>query len=185
MPSVAAQPQGDLVDDLIDALRVFTVESDVFVEVFARAHGLGRSDLNAIMWISAGVSSDRPITVGELAQRIGLSPAAATALVDRLESAGHVTRVRDPANRRRVHVRMQDRALALATAFFVPLGRLMHDAAQDFSAEELARTTMVVRRLTTAVTAAREAATGPEPRAAQQSGLPGSPSTEAEGSQAP
>ena len=50
MSSVPAQPDRDIVmNDLIDALRVFAVESDVFVDVFARAHGLGRSDLNAIM----------------------------------------------------------------------------------------------------------------------------------------
>ena len=41
--------------ELVTALQAFTVESDVFVEVFARAHGLGRSDMNAIMWISTGV----------------------------------------------------------------------------------------------------------------------------------
>ncbi|MGI5242034.1 MarR family winged helix-turn-helix transcriptional regulator [Dactylosporangium sp. CA-139066] len=156
---VPAQPQRDAaVEDLIDALRVFTVESDVFVDGFARAHGLGRSDLNAIMWISAGTSSNHPITIGELAQRIGLSPAAATALVDRLEAAGHISRDRDPGNRRRVHLRMNDRARQLASAFFVPLGRLMHDAAQEFSEDELARTTAVVRRFTEAVVAARTAA---------------------------
>lgn len=162
MSPVPSQPEREAVmNDLIDALRVFTVESDVFVDVFARAHGLGRSDLNAIMWISTGTSSGRPMTIGELAQRLGLSPAATTALVDRLESAGHVSRLRDPANRRRVIVRMHDRALELATAFFLPLGRLMHEAARDFTADELAGTASVVRRLAQAVTAAREAAAAP------------------------
>jgi DNA-binding Lrp family transcriptional regulator len=42
------------------------------------------------------------MTAGELAQRTGLSPGAVTGLVDRLESAGHVRRTRDPADRRRV-----------------------------------------------------------------------------------
>ncbi|GAA4263688.1 hypothetical protein GCM10022255_110500 [Dactylosporangium darangshiense] len=157
-----AQPERHAaVEDLIDALRRFTVETDVFVEVFARAHGLGRSDLNAIMWISEGTAADRPITVGELAQRISLSPAAATALVDRLESTGHVSRVRDPGNRRRVHVRMNDRAQQLAQAFFIPLGRLMHNAAQDFTDEDIASATNVVRRLCAAVVAARTATSDP------------------------
>ena len=141
-------------DDLIDALRRFTVESDVFVDVFARAHGLGRSDLNAIMWISAGTSSGEPITVGELAHELRLSPAAATALVDRLEAAGHVSRTRDPQDRRRVTVRMSETAMGVASDFFVPLGRRMNDAATEFSDDELARAAAVIRRLTGAVTAA-------------------------------
>jgi DNA-binding MarR family transcriptional regulator len=160
MGAVPTQPGRDAVmNDLIDALRQFTVESDVFVDVFARAHALGRSDLNAIMWISAGTSSGHPISIGELAQRLGLSPAATTALVDRLESAGHVSRLRDPANRRRVIVRMQQQALLLATAFFVPLGGRMREAARLFSDEELATAAAVVRRLIGAVTSARDAAT--------------------------
>jgi DNA-binding MarR family transcriptional regulator len=159
MSLVPPQPErADVLADLVDALRVFTVQSDVFVDVFARAHGLGRSDLNAIMWISAGTSADRPITVGELAQRLNLSPAAATALVDRLEAVGHVARTRDPDDRRRVTVRMQDQALQVARQFFLPLGEGMREAATEFTADELARTADVVRRMTEAVTAAGRAA---------------------------
>jgi len=153
MAAVPTQPDRETVmDDLIDALRRFTVESDVFVDVFARAHGLGRSDLNAIMWISTGTSTGDPITVGELAQRLRLSPAAATALVDRLEAVGHVRRTRDPQDRRRVTVQMSETAMTVASAFFVPLGGRMHEAATEFSDEELARTAEIVRRMTNAVT---------------------------------
>jgi DNA-binding MarR family transcriptional regulator len=144
-------------DGLIDVLRTFTVESDVFVDQFARAHNLGRSDLNAIMWISHGTSSGDPITVGELAHRLRLSPAAATALVDRLENVGHVRRYRDPNDRRRVTVQMSDTAMRVATAFFVPLGARMHEAAEDFTDEELARAAEIVQRLSAAVTAASRA----------------------------
>jgi DNA-binding MarR family transcriptional regulator len=155
MAAVPTQPERDAVmDDLIDALRRFTVESDVFVDVFARAHGLGRSDLNAIMWISTGTSSGDPITVGELAHRLRLSPAAATALVDRLEAVGHVSRTRDAHDRRRVTVRMTDTAMQVASQFFVPLGRLMHEAAAGFTDEELARTAEIVQRMIGAVTSA-------------------------------
>ncbi|GAA0529593.1 MarR family transcriptional regulator [Paractinoplanes ferrugineus] len=148
--------------ELIDALRTYNVESDVFIDGFARAHSLGRSDLNAIMWISVGSGSGEPITVGELAQRLRLSPAAATALVDRLENVGHVRRYRDPSDRRRVTVQMSETAMRVAQAFFVPLGGRMHEAAEQFTPEELARTAQIVRTLTAAVTAAaqREAPRG-------------------------
>lgn len=160
MSPVPPQPEPSretAMDDLIDALRTYNVESDVFVDGFARAHGLGRSDLNAIMWISVGSGSGDPITVGELAQRLRLSPAAATALVDRLENVGHVRRDRDPGDRRRVTVRMSETAMRVAAAFFVPLGVTMNEAAARFTPEELARTAEIVRALTTAVTAAGQA----------------------------
>ncbi|MFI5891438.1 MarR family winged helix-turn-helix transcriptional regulator [Actinoplanes sp. NPDC051513] len=158
MAAVPTQPDREIVmGDLIDALRRFTVESDVFVDVFARSHGLGRSDLNAIMWIARGTSSGEPITVGELAHQLRLSPAAATALVGRLEAVGHVSRTRDPHDRRRVTVTMSETALTVATAFFVPLGERMRSAAAEYSEEELARTAEIVRHLTGAVTAASRA----------------------------
>jgi DNA-binding MarR family transcriptional regulator len=150
--------RAEAVEDLIDALRLFTVESDVFVDVFARAHGLGRNDLNAIMWISEGTRSGHPLTAGELAARLGLGAPATTGLVDRLETAGHVRRERGPHDRRKVTIVMQPSALQLAMEFFVPLGRLMHDTVADVSAQDLQRTASVVRLMITAVTSARTGA---------------------------
>lgn len=147
--------RAEIMDDLVDALRLFTVESDVFVDVFARAHGLGRSDLNAIMWISTSARGGRPVTAGELAGRLGLGPPATTALVDRLENAGHVRRIRDPKDRRRVTIVMESPALQLATDYFVPLGRLMSAAVADADDEDLRRAAALVRRLADAVTEAR------------------------------
>lgn len=148
-------PRGEILEDLIDALRLFTVETDVFVEVFARAHGLGRNDLNAIMWISLGTTSGRPLTAGELASRLGLGAPATTGLVDRLENAGHVRRERDPDDRRKVTIVMQPPAMQLASEFFRPLGGLMHDAVADVPSADLQRAAAVVRLMIAAVTDAR------------------------------
>jgi DNA-binding MarR family transcriptional regulator len=165
MVRVSTQPadprRAEILEDLIDALRLFTVETDVFVDVFARAHGLGRNDLNAIMWISEGTRSGHPMTAGELATRLGLGAPATTGLVDRLETAGHVRRERDPHDRRKVTIVMQPPALQLAKDFFVPLGRLMHDTVADVDLHDLQRTAAVVRLMITAVTDARNAAVKP------------------------
>ncbi len=48
----------------------------------------------------------------ELSDRLGITPAAATELVDRLENAGHLVRLRDTADRRRVHLRPTASAVA-------------------------------------------------------------------------
>ncbi len=139
--------------DLVKALQAFTVESDVFVEVFARAHGLGRTDMNAIMWISTSARAGTPITVGDLAARLGLGAPATSALVDRLEAVGHVERTRDPGDRRRVTIAMRPQALELASAYFQPLGREMRSAVAEVSDEDLRTTAEVVFRLIDAVRA--------------------------------
>ena len=142
----------DAVDELVDALREFTVVSDVFVEGFARQHGLGRSDMNAIMWISTSASNGQPITIGELAVKLNIGPPAVTALVDRLQASGHVRRMRDPLDRRRVTIVMEPMARHLAVEYFVPLGRRMTEAVADRTDEDLRIAAEVVRRMITAVT---------------------------------
>lgn len=157
VPVVAQQDErAAILRELTSALQEFTVESDIFVDAFARAHGLGRSDMNAIMWISTSASAGRPMTAGELAGRLGLGAPATTALVDRLTAAGHVRRTRDPQDRRRVTIAMEPRALELARAYFVPLGATMAGAVADVPDADLANAAAVVRTLITAVTQARD-----------------------------
>lgn len=161
MPGQADDDGRAALEELTSALQVFTVESDVFVDVFARAHGLGRSDLNAIMWISTAARSGQPLTLGELATRLGLGAPATTALVDRLEASGHLRRQRDHRDRRKVTLTMQDDALRLALDFFEPLGDRMAAVTADDPAHALRAAADVVRRITTAVTDARKAVSPP------------------------
>ncbi|WP_155371270.1 MarR family transcriptional regulator [Catellatospora vulcania] len=145
-------------DEVTKALQASAVESDVFVDVFARAHGLGRSDLNAIMWIATGAQAGAPLTAGELAARLGLGAPATTSLIDRLEAAGHLERTRDPRDRRRVTLSVQASALRMARDFFQPLGERMALAVGDLPTADLLIAAEVIRRMTTAVVATREAA---------------------------
>jgi DNA-binding MarR family transcriptional regulator len=149
--------------ELIDALRVFAVESDMFVDVFARAHGLGRSDLNAIMWLSQGAEAGQPLTAGDLAAKIGLGAPATTTLIDRLEASGHVRRSRDQRDRRRVIVLVEPAAMEMAAAFFGPLGARMGETMAERSVQELAFVASVLRELTVAVVDERAATTLEKP----------------------
>ncbi|MFI6594748.1 MarR family winged helix-turn-helix transcriptional regulator [Nonomuraea sp. NPDC050536] len=66
----------------------------------AEAAGLNATDYYALNLLDlAG-----PLTSGELATRTGLTTGATTRLIDRLEKAGCVRRVLDPADRRKVIV---------------------------------------------------------------------------------
>jgi DNA-binding MarR family transcriptional regulator len=129
-------------------LRRLTVELDAVGERFARPHGLGRTDVRAVIAVMDAARRDEPLTAGALGAAVGLSSAAVTALVDRLERAGHVHRVRDPADRRRVVLQMSEGSMAAGAAFFGGLQRDLLAAMDGFSDADLD----VVRRWLTAMT---------------------------------
>jgi DNA-binding MarR family transcriptional regulator len=75
--------------------------ASLFLEAFAERLGLNPTDLRCLL-----VVMDIPdVTASELAERSGLTSGAVTGVLDRLERAGLVERVADPADRRRTHVR--------------------------------------------------------------------------------
>ncbi len=66
--------------------------------MIAQRLGLTLGDLTALDHLLAGDA----LGTGELAQRLGMRSPSATAVLDRLESAGHVRRAPHPTDRRRV-----------------------------------------------------------------------------------
>lgn len=123
-------------EDLITLIRAITVESDRLSDVFAGAHGLHRTDLDALVHILDAARDGDPVSPGQLAARLGLSAPATTALLARLERDGHVTRRPDPHDRRRVVLEMHEQALALAGQFFGPLGRAVRAVVAEFDEGE-------------------------------------------------
>jgi DNA-binding MarR family transcriptional regulator len=78
-----------------------------------------------------------PAPPGWLGAQLGLTSPSTTALIDRLESAGHVARQRSSADRRKVEIRVSDEAVALGWEFFGPLLTGMVRAMRSFDAAEL------------------------------------------------
>ena len=95
-------------EDITRLIRRLTVEVDAMGDRFAELHGMGRSDMRALVAIMDAARGGRAMTAGALGSAVELSSASVTALVDRLENAGHVHRVRDPEDRRRVVLEMTD-----------------------------------------------------------------------------
>ncbi|MGY1783070.1 MarR family winged helix-turn-helix transcriptional regulator [Geodermatophilus sp. SYSU D01036] len=129
-------------------LRRLTVELDAVGQRFADTHGLGRTDVRAVTAIMDAARAGQPLTAGGLGAAVGLSSASVTALVDRLERAGHVQRVRDPADRRRVVLQMTPPTMAAGAAYFGGLQRELLAAMEDLSDADVA----VVHRWLTAMT---------------------------------
>src|ERR1700722_9093360 len=128
-------------------LRILTAESEQIGRVFADVHDVRPTDFRALLHVMVAETRGEPITSGELRQRMGLSGAAITYLVDRMMASGHITRQSDPGDRRKVILRYSDSGLATARAFFAPLGAHSHEAMQGLSDEDLGAASRVFTAL--------------------------------------
>jgi DNA-binding MarR family transcriptional regulator len=102
-------------------------------ERFGERFGLAGSDRRCLSLLAAG-----PRLAREIAEGIRLTPAAVTALVDRLETRGLVRRLADPADRRRTIVELTEAAQTLAREHYGPIARAGDAFLAGFSAAELA-----------------------------------------------
>src|SRR5215475_12680817 len=96
--------------------------------------GINATDLNCLNILSFSGT----LTAGELARATGLTTASITGVLDRLESAGFVRRERDPADRRRVVVRLEaTRGMRDVAPVFAPVVEAFREAAAEYSDEQL------------------------------------------------
>ncbi|WP_375803579.1 MarR family transcriptional regulator [Streptomyces sp. A012304] len=88
---------------------------------FAHRNDMHPTDVRALIALMDARRAGEETTAGRLGRTLGLNSAGTTAVIDRLERAGHVRRVRGRADRRQVVVEVDERAVALGQRFFGPL----------------------------------------------------------------
>ncbi len=123
---------------LIPLIRRLTGELEQLGHAFAKKHALHPTNVRALMLIMDAARDGDPVTPGDLARRLGLTTAAVSSLLERLEQAGHVHRHAAPGDRRRVHLEVADEAMDLAGAYFRPLGTRLTEAMRDYSPQDVA-----------------------------------------------
>ncbi len=82
----------------------------------SRRTGLSGSELRSLRHLMGG-----PLGPVELGRRIGVTSAASSGIVDRLESRGHIERREHPADGRRTEVRITDSGRAEVFAQLSPM----------------------------------------------------------------
>lgn len=143
--------------DLVRELRMFTAEVERYVLHMSHVHSMHRTDLATI-----GLVMDRETTSPkDISDGLGLSPSATSAVLDRLERAGHVRRTRSEDDRRSVHVEVTESALAVGGSMFAVLAKHMRGVLDAHDDDELARTAALMHQLNAAARAARHEATAP------------------------
>jgi DNA-binding MarR family transcriptional regulator len=118
---------------LMLALRRSSAAGVLHGQTIARRVGVNSSDLECLdLILMSGPSS-----AGEIARHTGLTSGAVTGLIDRLERLGLVERTADPADRRKVLVRVREDRIGPIAALYSPLDKAMQALLAGYSKEEL------------------------------------------------
>ena len=99
---MSRQTKDELIGELSLEVRAGQAAVDQMDDAACRALGINRTDGRCLDIIDR----EGPVAAGRLAQASGLTTAAVTAVIDRLEHAGYARRVGDPRDRRRVLVEL-------------------------------------------------------------------------------
>lgn len=142
-------------EDLIRELRTFANEIELYVGEVGHEHAMHRTDLAALAHVMDGLHSP-----SELRGALGLSAPATSAMLERLERAGHIERHRSTQDRRGVEVTVTDSARAVGSAMFSPLARHFAGVLAGLDTAELRRTASLLVDLNQALRAAREEVRG-------------------------
>jgi DNA-binding MarR family transcriptional regulator len=116
------------------AIQAYQRSTQAFDDAVGQALGLNATDLRCLDWLVDG-----PKSAGELGRGTGLSSAATTSLIDRLEEKGYVRRIDDAADRRRVLVEMTPEGRERVLRFYGPLIVEGIPLLKDFSTDDIER----------------------------------------------
>jgi DNA-binding MarR family transcriptional regulator len=136
-----SRSKADALAALNREVRGWQADQELFDSLVIELAGINRSD-----WRVLDVLGTRgPLTAGQLAVAVRLTTGAVTGLLDRLEAAGLVRRVRDTADRRRVIVEVTDEVARLGAPVYGPLIEDATRAHAGFSVDELETITRFIR----------------------------------------
>jgi DNA-binding MarR family transcriptional regulator len=122
-----------LLEELEHAMRRASALGTIFSQTVAQQAGLSSSDHECLDFLNL----EKNVTAGRLAEVTGLTTGAITGVVDRLEKAGYVRRVRDASDRRKVFIEIVPENVAKVGRFYEHLQRSMMELWSTYSDAEL------------------------------------------------
>ncbi|MFD1707233.1 MarR family winged helix-turn-helix transcriptional regulator [Siminovitchia sediminis] len=123
-----------LLTTLHDELRVNSTATIMFHQTIAAKLGLNSTDHKCLEVIF----KHQPITAGQLSVLTGLTTGAVTGVIDRLEKVGFVFRVKDPEDKRRVIINVQqEKAEQEVLPLFSSFGKEMNTMLSKYNDKEI------------------------------------------------
>ena len=141
-----------LPQELADLVREYTSAVLRHAAATAKRMSLETSELAALEHLQAA----GPMTQKRLGERLSISPGAVTAMIDRLESRGHVERIPNPKDRRSALVLITKAGLEESLRHLWPYIEDMKGLEEGFSEEERAVIACFLREATQATHRAAE-----------------------------
>jgi len=145
---LSGEVRSGLLEAIEHAIMRWQDETQAYDDAVGEMSGLSLGERRCVSMLYNG-----PQTAGTLATVSGLTPAAVTALTDRLEARGLVRRKRDPDDRRKVIVEATEETERLCERYYGDLAREGRRRLQAFSDAELGT---VLEFLTSAADLQRE-----------------------------
>ncbi|MFI7070017.1 MarR family winged helix-turn-helix transcriptional regulator [Micromonospora sediminicola] len=130
---MSRRTRDEVVYALMRTWRASRLQTDLLDDAAFHKIGINRTDGRCLDALSEG-----PMPASILAQACGISPNALTTVVDRLAERGLVERVKDPADRRRVLVRLTPLADHVSQQLYGPVVAWSLRNFEKYSTEELA-----------------------------------------------
>jgi DNA-binding MarR family transcriptional regulator len=131
-----ADPERAAALELIHQLREVALRLELAATEFARSTGLPATDVRALIRLLDAERAGVEATPTWLAQQLGMTSQATTAVIHRLEAAGHAERRRSAADGRSVHLMVSPSAVDLGWSFFGPLLERLIDVTGSLSPSE-------------------------------------------------
>lgn len=136
---------------IIDALRQYQ-EADSAMHARARAaSSMSDNEIRIVQYLLTAARNDATVTPTALSKHLGVTSASMTALLDRLERAGAIERVRHPSDRRSLVITATPLAERTVGAPVVAFQQATRQIAADLTEDEHAAVVNFLGKLTAAV----------------------------------
>jgi DNA-binding MarR family transcriptional regulator len=123
----------ELTGEVAMAVGGFRQASEVVDEAVASAFAINRTDLRVI----EAVAVEGRLTAGQLATKVGLSPAATTTAIGRLVNAGYAVRERNEQDLRQTVVALTPQAMELGERTFGVMVKQGREMLERYTRQEL------------------------------------------------
>ncbi|MGP3535959.1 MarR family winged helix-turn-helix transcriptional regulator [Microbacterium sp. RD1] len=137
--------------EVLQAFRVYRAAEIAMRRRTRESMSMGENELLVLRYLLKASGEGRSVSPSELTRYLGVSTASTTAIIDRLEKSGHVTRVPHPSDRRSILVVATAESDAEVRATLGSMHQRMMAAVIDMTPEESAVVIECLARLQEAV----------------------------------
>lgn len=137
--------------DVLNALRTYRAAEAAMRRRTRDSMRMNETDLLAIRYVMQARQAGKPLGPKDLSRLLNISTASTTALIDRLQKGGYLTRRPHPTDRRALEIIPTDNADQEVRETLGKMHRRMLETAESLSPEEAGVITRFLRNMTLAL----------------------------------